>query len=216
MKFRSQEGFTLSELMVVVALVGVAATLAAPSLSASIKRSQHSRVSHRLTSMFRIARNEAVGYGRAYLVRVNRRGNNNFGAMEIYRGVNGSCDMNDWQQIMDRGCQGNPMCVDWYNPYQFGMVQGDGRNRIAFYPEPGAHVADICFQPNGEMRGRRDSDATNHRRFSKNFVRNGGFELRMYQMIDGRWLRTTNGYGSTDYVLRRIMIPSRGQARLIQ
>lgn len=57
---RRQAGLTLLELMVVVVIIAIAASIAAPSFSRMIQHERHARVVNQLQALYKYARSEAT------------------------------------------------------------------------------------------------------------------------------------------------------------
>lgn len=70
-RFRSARGVTLIELIVAVAIIGIAAAVVGPKLTAVLDRYKKEDPAERLTQVLRTARREAVGSGSTMCVEVN-------------------------------------------------------------------------------------------------------------------------------------------------
>jgi prepilin-type N-terminal cleavage/methylation domain-containing protein len=142
-----RQGFTLLELMVVVAIIGVTAAIAAPTINRAIASSRADRATHDIVRLGRRARSEAVAFGRAYLLRMSTLGD---GGVELWRGRTSLCRQ-DWSVITSTGTcsptaapDGN--CVDYSYPSMYAAPPWTLRISQQALP-----VADLCFTPNGEM-----------------------------------------------------------------
>jgi prepilin-type N-terminal cleavage/methylation domain-containing protein len=67
----SSKGFTLVELMVVVTLIALLATLSTPTLSRSVQRGKAKDAAREVASALRNVRSQAMSRGQAALVRIN-------------------------------------------------------------------------------------------------------------------------------------------------
>lgn len=72
-RFRSARGVTLIELIVVVAIIGIAAAVVGPELTAALDRYRKEDPAERLTQVLQIARREAVRTGSRMCVELNTR-----------------------------------------------------------------------------------------------------------------------------------------------
>jgi len=68
---RSSRGVTLIELIVVVAIIGIAAAMVGPELTAAVDRYRQQDPAERLTQVLKVARWEAVRMGSSMCVAVN-------------------------------------------------------------------------------------------------------------------------------------------------
>ena len=66
-----ERGFTLIEMLVVLAILGIAALLSIPYLSAQIQRSKLLGVASQVSGMLRLARLDAIKYSRCGIVAIN-------------------------------------------------------------------------------------------------------------------------------------------------
>ena len=148
-------GFSLMELMVVVTIIAVVVAIAAPSISAALAERRTARVSYDVVRAVRVARTSALAYGRAHLLRFTADGDDGLGTLEVYRGINTSCNaqITSWATIVGEGCAGNAMCLSRLSPAD----QGTRQVRITVDREEGAaalNTLDLCYEPNGITRWR--------------------------------------------------------------
>jgi prepilin-type N-terminal cleavage/methylation domain-containing protein len=140
------EGFTLLELMIVVTIIAVSAALAAPAITQAMSIARADRANHDVVRLVRQGRSEAMAYGRAYLLHVDRTGN---GRVELWRGASSACRLENWGTTMGAGPCASPAtpggnCVDYVDSLLY-VVGGDG----VTFSMPGT-LYDVCFQPNGD------------------------------------------------------------------
>ncbi len=69
---RSSRGFTLFELLVVIALISIMATMAAPNLLRLIQRSKLTGITQETSLLLRMARQDAIRYNTQTIVRINQ------------------------------------------------------------------------------------------------------------------------------------------------
>ncbi len=144
---KSVEGFTLTELMIVVAVIALVAALAAPGISGAIAERRTQDASIDLVRMMRSARGASAGYGRAYLVRVRPDASSGVGEVEVIRGSNNLCATAVFEDDDALGCL-EADCVEiWPDPHTTGVV--GSAYTIELSTATGDH--NLCFQPNGIM-----------------------------------------------------------------
>ena len=196
-------GFTLIELMVVITIIGVVAAVAAPAVATAVADRKVSTATQDIVRIVRRARADAAAYGRAHLLRY---GNANEGTFELYRGVNGLCNGNDWVAITALACGANTMCVDSMAGARYNFTGSNVRIR-----GNGFNLTEFCFQPNGVATWRRGTGLAAHR-FSSSMNNpdsgnlNGGFTFRVFRRQNGADVG----------VERRVMLPLGSDARVMR
>ena len=149
-------GFTLIELMVVVIIIAILATIAVPLFVARIRQSAVQRTAGAMAEIYRGARTRALGRGAAVMVTAGPNG-----AFTVLEGVKGDVVAANEEAVAcgalpTRGCITN----DWGN-LGGGAVIGTARNigsltanttdyataiAVGGVAQPTAHV---CFSPGG-------------------------------------------------------------------
>ncbi|RLB46592.1 MAG: hypothetical protein DRJ42_27305 [Deltaproteobacteria bacterium] len=193
-------GFTLTEMMVVVAIISVTAGLAAPSMYGTFAENRIASAPIDLVRVVRRARSEAQAYGRAHLLRFSATAP---GVFTVYRGVSSSCSANAWATtIIPAGACGaaGSLCVDELDLSDSYYSNGSLDIRAT---ESGARAAvDLCFEPYGRTLHRFTTAGV----FSDQNTVNGGliFNFMRYES------------GSTVGVTRRVVVPLGGDARVMR
>lgn len=179
-KDRRKVGFTLMELMIVIAVIAISAALAMPAIGAAMGEQRGANAAYDLVRIGRRARAEAAAYGRAYQLSFTQVTGGGVGSVIMLRGTSPRCNANDWDAIRDLGaCHSNPLCVDQLNMTRFQTTEQEIRMRS---PGLGAWIQ-LCFEPNGVMSYRRAS----LRRFvsrNTNLIR-GGARFCFQRFSDG-------------------------------
>lgn len=192
-------GFTLLEAMVVVAIIGMTAALAAPALSEAMATRRANEASYALVRIGAQARAAAMAYGRAHLLRFSNTsgGSGSDGRVQLWRGQLNLCSANDWSTLITGTCSGSQTCVGQLDmgSYDFGTHRV--RMRIT-----GATAADLCFQPDGEMYVAASGGV-----WAATAPSGTGGVLFTFQRLVS---------GSPDGVVRRVVFPFGGSPRVEQ
>lgn len=145
-------GFTLMEAMVVVAIIGISAALAAPAIGEAVSERRTNEATHAVVRIGARARAEAMAYGRAHvLVYTDASAGTpaSNGKLQLWRGMSNLCSANNWGSIITGSCGagGDANCRDVLD---MGASYNYGSNQVRLRM-PNAAQAYICFQPDGEM-----------------------------------------------------------------
>lgn len=90
----TRRGFTLTELMIAVAIIAILAAFLAPSVTTYVRRSKGQSAARDVSGTLRRARNEAMSRGQVVLVEVEQAHDNVQGIIRTYRtqGTESKCD----------------------------------------------------------------------------------------------------------------------------
>ncbi|MFO7178225.1 MAG: GspH/FimT family pseudopilin [Pseudomonadota bacterium] len=147
---RPSRGFTLVELLVVVVLVAIFATIAVPGVVERFRERRSSEAAQRIAALYRSARMRALGRGAAVLVRF---ADDRFTVYEAIQGpaaTNASCALlpsascltPDWANTANRRHE-----VTTYSPGR--LAEG-----VTVSVNGGATALDVCFTPMGRAYSR--------------------------------------------------------------
>ena len=146
---RRRAGFTLMEALVVVAIIGISAALAAPALSDAMANRRTSEASHALVRVGARARSEAMAYGRAHVLVFSQTSTGSpatNGSVQLWRGRSNLCNANAWPTIMAGACSTSASCLETLDMGRYNHGTNQVRMTLA-----GATGAWLCFQPDGEV-----------------------------------------------------------------
>jgi type II secretory pathway pseudopilin PulG len=135
----------LVELMIVVVIVGITAALAAPAVMRTMGISRANRCQYDAARMFRAARTNAIGTGRAHLVHLSPTAGDV--TLSVFIGDSSSCARSTWAG--PSGIVSTAQPVDFiaernYTQQPHGVL-------IRYLPTPGFAVPQqVCFEPQGE------------------------------------------------------------------
>jgi len=167
---RGRAGFTIVELLVTVAIVGIMAAAIAPSLTSARADGRQSDAALELVRLARFARARMLDTGTAQLLRFNASASGGLGRATVHGGMNNRCRHTPWSQALQGawpmgapGVRTGPGVLDMYvfNPTVIGSgnpKSGDvGRHvitlRVSQTPPSGNPTAYeeayVCFEPSG-------------------------------------------------------------------
>lgn len=203
---RRTDGFTLTELMVVVAIISVTAALAAPSIGAAFADRRSSEAALDLVRVTRRARTEANAYGRAYMMRITP---DTPGRISVFRGTNPRCNSIPWDLVVAAGdsCAENRYCVDEVHMgrYSSGLFEGASGGVIVNVSAEGfGGIVEMCFEPSGRSRWRNGT--------AGRFLDTNTGGLQGGVLVN--FARTRDG--APDGVTRRVVIPLGADARVLR
>jgi len=207
-KRRPHAGFTLIEMLIVVAIIGISAALAAPAVHSAMVERRTGEAGHDLVRLSRQARSEAIAYGRAHLVRYTAASTSGSrGRFELWRGISTGCNTNDWPTIMAFGAcdEADTMCVDFLD--LSGSLFAIGSSYVTVSAASGMTAFDMCYEPSGVMRYRRGTTGrfTDLNQPAGLGSATGGFVFNV-QRYDS---------GTAEGVTRRVVLPLSGNPRIL-
>ncbi len=151
---KNLKGFTLVELLVVVAVIGVLAAITAPSISNMIDRSRSREFARGIANQYRLARDQAASTNQAFVVRLYRQGTTftSRGRVEVWA-VAGPDPLNP---LNPANCRSLDFPTTPSAPEQnmISVFEGEsigGNMVIRQSSQAGGGVSTVCVQPNGEF-----------------------------------------------------------------
>ncbi len=194
-----KHGFTLMELLIVIIIIAVSAGLAAPAIGTAMAERRVAQAALDLVRIGRQARSEALGYGRAHVLRfTNSSSVGVLGRVRVFRGINNGCNTNDWVTIMAAAS----MQIEDFDMSDQQYQVGSHSIQLRAPNDP----LDVCFEGSGVVRYRSGATATGNGRFTDANTVGGGFVVTLQRQVDG----TSAG------VVRRVILPLGGQPRVLR
>ncbi|GEM_PF-6293525 len=153
LKNQNEDGFTLVELLIVVAIIGVLAAVTAPSLNKMVTRSQGREFARGVAQQYRFARNQAANTNRVLLVALFEHD-----AGSTWSGINSNRGRVEvWATADHSICRDAPSTVASAPPgyemvsfFEGKEVSGSTKlYRNSTGPYSSRSI--VCVQPNGEF-----------------------------------------------------------------
>jgi Tfp pilus assembly protein FimT len=176
--------------MIVVVLVGISATMVAPSIMRAMASSRTGRCQYDVARLLRTARANAIATGRAQLVDFEDPGGGLL-RTNLYRGDSSSCARSNWGAIVGVD---QPTDSVWASDYSLA----GHRVLIAVTAAGAAAPRQICFEPDGDRLDRTGTAGV--------FTRNAGLVTVAFDRIE------PDGLSSDPQ--RRIIVPQFGAPRI--
>ena len=193
---RAQAGFSILELMVVIVLIGIMATMMAPAVTDALADRNTNQAAIDMVRLVRRARAETIGYGRAHVLSfVNDSG---VGTALLFRGVTTNCNQNNWDAILAADCS-SAMCVDSVDMAADEYEIGD--NTVSLTSNFG-DSGQLCFQPNGATLWRAAAGS----RFSETLPAGEAIQFSLQRAFDDELVG----------VARTIVLPPGGDPRIMR
>ncbi len=148
-KISNRSGFTLIELVVVVAIIGILAAVTAPSLNSMIARSQNKAFARDIANQFRLARNQAASTNQAFVVRMFTKSSTNTtrGLIEVWAMDERPANCRS-TTFLASGTSA-PTNGQLISSFEGSSIGGEMMFRRKSWGNVGP--ASVCVQPNGEF-----------------------------------------------------------------
>ncbi len=198
----SKTGFTLIELMVTVAIIGIAMAVALPTIAGAMRDRRVQQAAINLMDPFRIARTRAMMRGAAHVAVIVRNGSGLDGF--VFEGSNSSCRLSNWGTAIVPAT--TPMTGPWAVFQTPALNPTDSIAEDVTNPA-GLNALQVCYTPGGRAFYRFAPSAPwadgNSLPGVGGGSLDGGFMFRVYGATGG-------------HTTRNVFVPLGGSPRLWQ
>lgn len=141
--------------MIVVTIIGIMAAAIAPGIRTTLAEGRASNAAIDLVRLGARARAESVSTGLAHLMSYCV-GNQGFGGMELFRGINDRCNLQDWSTLNTSigfidGVWASEYNAEPTHRIQIAPTNGTRQTPWGNITQTGMNRIDICYQPDGAM-----------------------------------------------------------------
>ncbi len=129
--------------MIVIVIIGISAAMLAPAMTQSMAISRTNRCQYDAARLFRSARANAIGTGRAHLIHATTTAGDY--RLEVYIGDSSSCQRSGWGAIVV------PATVPVDRMLETVYTAGNHGVRLGYGTPVGfARPLQVCFEPQGD------------------------------------------------------------------
>ena len=150
-KINNPKGFTLVELLIVVAVIGVLSAITSPQIGKMIDRSRSQAFARGIANQYRLARNQAQSTNQAFLVRIYSSASaiTDRGLVEVWAPPNSPTNCRALHSIPSPAVPILFAGTERISFFEGTTIGGDMAIRLN--SNQGNTVSIVCVQPNGEF-----------------------------------------------------------------